>query len=424
MFCKIMKKRLIHALGALGSLAVLASAPAAKALNVSGFATPEDLVSFLLVPGWTAVPGSVSLVEAAGSGSVGFFNDGASAVGLNEGVILTSGLITNALPPNDVTDSSGPGTLSSLSFDVIAPSSSISWTYVFASEEYEEWVESSFNDLFTLSINGTNIAFVPGTTDEVRINNVNQNSNTAFYKSNYLIPAFETQYDGMTIPLTAVASGLTPGQTYTITFMVTDIGDDIYDSAVFIDANSVSFPGGSIEDPLLPPMPMEPDDPWVFPAIVVTDPDQDFWYDPIVSIGYIYSVDGGPLFDKFTGPDLPHNDSYELFSTAGACSNDPNDFNVALGTATQLAGFTLPNLPCFAVKGINPVNLLDPMNTTAFVAALSFNAPGMPVVTQLPINFNYQPVPSPLSLFGAAAAFGSLRKLRSFSSQLKRHSLS
>ncbi|MEB3243131.1 MAG: choice-of-anchor L domain-containing protein [Cyanobacteriota bacterium] len=422
-----MQKRLIHALGALGSLAVLASAPAAKALNVSGFATPEDLVSFLLVPGWTAVPGSVSLVEAAGSGSVGFFTDGASAVGLNEGVILTSGLITNALPPNDVTNSSGPGTLSSLSFDVIAPSSSISWTYVFASEEYEEYVGSMFNDLFTLSIDGTNIAFVPGTTDEVRINNVNQNSNTAFYKSNYPIGAapFETQYDGMTIPLTAVASGLTPGQTYTISFMVTDIGDGIFVYAVFIDANSVSFPGGSMEDPLLPPPPMDPDDPWVFPSIVVTDPEQDFWYDPIVSIGYIYSVDGGPLFDKFTGPDLPHNTTFDLFSTAGACSNDPNDFNVALGTATELVGFSLPNLPCFAVKGINPVNLLDPMNTTAFVAALSFNTTGMPVVTQLPINFDYQPaaVPSPLSLFGAAAAFGSFRKLRSFSSQLKRHSL-
>ncbi len=100
------------------------------------------------------MPGSVSGI-LAGSNAIGTFDD-ASDIGLTNGVLLTTGSVFNAVGPNNSSDASGPGALSSLSFDFVAVSPGISWRYVFASEEYEEFVNSSFNDRFSLTLNGEN----------------------------------------------------------------------------------------------------------------------------------------------------------------------------------------------------------------------------------------------------------------------------
>ena len=419
------------------AIALVGMTPEAKALSVGTYETVEELVEALLVPGWSAVPGSISLVEALGSGggSVGFFNDGSSSIGLNSGVILTSGLITNAPGPNNSNSATGGGTMSQLNFDVVAPTSSISWQYVFASEEYEEFVNSSFNDAFSLSVNGTNIAFIPGTTTPVSVNTVNQLTNSSFYNSNFPPnsspqPFPDTQYDGFTIPLTTTATGLVPGQTYSLSFMVTDTGDSSFDSAVFLAANSVSFPGGSPENPLIPPPPATPQDPWVFPPVLVT-PGQTFWFDPLVSIGYIFNIASSSattLFDSFTPPILPFNDAstpYQLYSDGGACSTNPDNYSTLIGSATPglLFDFTT-DLTCFAIKGISEENLLDPINTNAFVWGATFTAQATVNVTQLPITTDFNPpasssVPAPVPVLGGAAVLGSLRRLRTLSALLK-----
>jgi hypothetical protein len=46
-----------------------------------------------------------------------------------------------------------------------------------------EYVGSSFNDVFKLFVDGVNVAIVPGSGDEVTINNVNSGKNAAFYTS-------------------------------------------------------------------------------------------------------------------------------------------------------------------------------------------------------------------------------------------------
>jgi hypothetical protein len=118
-------------LPAVASLALLAGE--AKALTVSPSSDFNALANFLLVDGWDPVPGSVS-GTLAGANAIGTF-DNAADIGLTNGVLLTTGTVFNALGPNTSGSTSGPGALSSLSFDFVAVSPGISWRYVFASEE-------------------------------------------------------------------------------------------------------------------------------------------------------------------------------------------------------------------------------------------------------------------------------------------------
>ncbi|MEB3169598.1 MAG: choice-of-anchor L domain-containing protein [Synechococcaceae cyanobacterium] len=422
----LVMRKPIHLAGAAAAAAsVFGSSIEANAFSVGGYKTPEDLVTALLIPGWSPVAGSITITEAAGpgNGSVGFFNNGGSSIGINSGVILTSGYISNAPGPNNTSSATGPGQLSRISFDFVAVSPGISWNYAFASEEYEEYVGSSFNDFFRLELNGKNLALIPGTNTDVRINNVNQLSNSSFYVSNYPPGAaapYDIQYDGFTIPLTAKATGLTLGSTYNVSFTVSDVGDSAFDSAVMIAANSVSFPGGSPDNPLLPVPPANTNSTWVFPAFTVFDPGFVWWIDPEIATGYVYNVTGGPLFDQFTAPDLPFNDTYQLFSSSlpgGACSTNGADFATPLGMGlvTQQIPYDFPTpLPCFAIKGISIENALDPLNTSAFLAGVSFDATGTANVTQTPINtFGPSDVPGPLPILGAGAAFGWAKRLRS-----------
>lgn len=390
---------------AVAFLALLAGE--AKAVTVSPFTNINDLAQSLLVPGWAPVPGSVAATQAT-TDAIGFF-DNAADIGITNGVLLTTGTIYNALGPNTTTSATGPGALSSLSFDFVAVSPGISWRYVFASEEYEEFVGSQFNDLFRLTLNGENLALIPGTSSSVEINSVNQSSNTAFYRSNVggALDTFNTQYDGLTTPLTASKNDLVVGNIYSVEFMVTDVGDQAYDSGVFIGANSVVFDGGSPDIPLIPPTPAEPGDPWVFPEFTVFDPEFTWWLDPDVAVGYTYNVTGGPLFATYQAPTLPFDNDYELFDSSDSCST----FTSSLGSISGGTPYTFGTpVNCFAIKGIDVANMLDPTNTSAFVAGVTFDSIGTVSVTQTPITQFV--VPGPLPLLGVGAAFAYSRKLR------------
>jgi hypothetical protein len=174
-------------------------------------------------------------------------------------------------------------------------------------------------------------------------------------------------------------------------------------------------PGSSPGNPLLPAPPSSANSTWFFPPVTITNPDDVLWFDPEVAIGYIFNVSdlNGPLFDQFISPDLPFNDTYELFgSSSSSCSVDPNDYNSPIATVTQgiAHDFTTP-LPCFVVKGIDPANALDPLNTQAFISGISFNKIGSVSVTQTPIPTTV-PTPGPLSLLGVAAMFHRARVFR------------
>ena len=104
--------------------------------------------------------------------------------------------------------------------------------YVFASEEYPEWVGSAFNDVMAVFVDGVNCAFVPGTTDAVAVNNVNAETNATYFIDNSVPAAgYATSMDGLTVPLTCTVP-VTPGVPVTVEISVADTADAIYDSAV------------------------------------------------------------------------------------------------------------------------------------------------------------------------------------------------
>lgn len=221
---------------------------------------------------------------------IGEFSNGNSTnIGLDMGVIMSTGLVTSAIGPNDeyeadeiideldVIDpdlamllpnewSQDQYDASILEFDFVADGNKIEFNYVFASEEYPEFVLSEFNDVFGLfisgpGINGTftnnamNIATIPGNNGEVAINNVNNGpdglgfnaSNPQYFKDNGTgsNPAGTTiRYNGFTVPLAAEADVI-PCETYHIKIAITDVGDDWLDSGIFLEGNSFS------SDPLI-----------------------------------------------------------------------------------------------------------------------------------------------------------------------------
>ncbi len=60
-----------------------------------------------------------------------------------------------------------------LEFDFIPTQGTVDFSYVFSSEEYNDFANSAFNDVFAFFVNGTNCALVPGTSDPVSINTIN-----------------------------------------------------------------------------------------------------------------------------------------------------------------------------------------------------------------------------------------------------------
>ncbi len=236
-------------------------------LTVTNNSDAADLVNTLLGSGITSVSGQTLLGNAGdftGGDTVAFTsNDG--SITMKNGIVLSTGNPediddSNSLPNTQGTAAAGVGSSfggtegSSLSFSFqVANDSDLFFNYVFASEEYNEFVNAGFNDGFKLLLSGgvyasTNLAIVPGTgTTPVEIDLVNNGSNSTFYNDNETgVDPFEM--DGYTDVFTATAS-LLAGITYTMEFVVFDRGDTILDSAVFIQAGSFSDTEGDPEIP-------------------------------------------------------------------------------------------------------------------------------------------------------------------------------
>lgn len=51
--------------------------------------------------------------------------------------------------------------------------------YLFASEEYPEYVGSDYDDVMGVFVNGNNCAHAPGTTDRISVNSINDDTNSS-----------------------------------------------------------------------------------------------------------------------------------------------------------------------------------------------------------------------------------------------------
>jgi outer membrane protein OmpA-like peptidoglycan-associated protein len=215
--------------------------------------------------------------------AIGLFNYEHGNFNINKGIILSTGRVTMAEGPNTLKNSGKDLGIfqkpdkdlakimyyaqfydeAILEFDFIPVSDSISFKYVFGSEEYPEYVDKQFNDVFAFFLTGPgikgtqNIALLPGTQIPISINTVNNKHNKQYYVDNtwYLNPKTwkpklryrwkkysqlidnAIQYDGYTTVLFA-KSKVSPFQVYHIKIIIADVQDHIYDSGVFLQANS------------------------------------------------------------------------------------------------------------------------------------------------------------------------------------------
>ena len=210
---------------------------------------------------------------------IGTFSNGQTNIGISEGVIMATGNVLVATGPNttdnadqgfgNYTPDSELGELSAggdcfdmafLEFDFRPTQSSVQFDFVFASEEYCEYVGTPFNDVFGFFISGPgingpfngaeNIALVPSTNTYVAINNVNHLLYPAYFVNNTPVTGLlcgqpgvslptitQTQFDGYTKKITVRAT-LQTCQTYHIKLKISDVADGIFDSAVFLRAGS------------------------------------------------------------------------------------------------------------------------------------------------------------------------------------------
>ncbi|MEZ5312644.1 MAG: choice-of-anchor L domain-containing protein [Thermoanaerobaculia bacterium] len=173
-------------------LLLVTGVPAAATITVApigGAVTANSMAAALLNPSSGIVINSATYVGA--NGASGTFNVGTDIVGIDRGILLTSGSVFHVPGPNDDPgagdDNALPGDAalnalipggatqdaSVLTIHFTPTGNQVRFSYVFASEEYNEFVGSEFNDVFAFFVGGVNYAVLPGTNTPVAINNVN-----------------------------------------------------------------------------------------------------------------------------------------------------------------------------------------------------------------------------------------------------------
>lgn len=233
--------------------------------------TPEDMVEHLI---GTGVNYSNVTYQGADIAS-GIFNNGSSTnIGIETGIFLTSGSgyiipgpntlgvagASNQLGGHPLLDNITTVTTydaSVLEFDFLPLNDTVKCRFVFGSEEYNEWVGSSFNDVFGFFVTGPdpaggnyedkNIALVPDTVIPITINNVNNGFAPANVVPNG--PCENCQYfvdntNGMTIEYDGFTTVIilwvlvNPDEEYHFAIAVGDAGDGILDSGVLLEGTS------------------------------------------------------------------------------------------------------------------------------------------------------------------------------------------
>jgi outer membrane protein OmpA-like peptidoglycan-associated protein len=226
--------------------------------------------------------------------AIAAFTDSSRILSINDGILLTSGSAVVSKGPNKFTDmqfvNKTPGYVklegiangrthdaAILAFDFITSAENLSFDFIFASEEYTEYVGSKFNDVFAFFINGpghtdVNLAVLPKTQVPVTINSINYRRNKKYYvdnptetyheaivydvrkkatvkNKNYgktkALPQYNIQYDGFTTLLQA-ACKVVPGEIYHIEIAIADVSDYSLDSGVYLAGHSFKSTGDEI----------------------------------------------------------------------------------------------------------------------------------------------------------------------------------
>jgi len=260
--------------GVLVAAMLLLSVPARADLILDETADANALANRVMsTVNGNVVINSVSMVGAAGQSAT--FTNGLSVPGFidsDRGIVLSSGEVSSIAGPNaaDGTSDRMPnvaGTNGDADFDALSTSTDgtfdamyividftpqgdqVSGTFVFSSEEYNEYappdgadsVGNEFFDVMGFFVNGINYSTNADGSD-VSINTVNKTLNASDYIDNDFgdfggAAPFNIEADGFTRRLTWIAP-VNPGVSNTLKFGVADGGDDRLNSWLLVDENS------------------------------------------------------------------------------------------------------------------------------------------------------------------------------------------
>lgn len=203
--------------------------------------------------------------------AAGFFSGFESAIGLDSGIVLSTGYVVHQQneygdieyyavlhgPNTDEATSANLGTpgdddldslvdgltqdAAVLEIEFIPTHDTIAFNYVFGSEEYLEWVGSTYNDVFAFFVNGQNYATLEDGT-LISVNSINHETNVEYFRNNPADnPVYNTGLDGMTVVL-GFEAPVNPGVANILKIAIADVSDAVLDSAVMIQAGSFSSP--------------------------------------------------------------------------------------------------------------------------------------------------------------------------------------
>ncbi len=253
--------------------------------------TTFELIEDVLLNSTCASVSNITWSTGSDFGStngIAYFEKNGSSFPFDEGVVLTTGNAMSAPGPNTsiLGDGGFPATwpgdadleaiilaatglpmnsnnATILEFDFIPITNSISFNFIFASEEYGTF-QCDFSDAFAFLLTDvaaattTNLAVIPDTNTPVSVVTIRDNAynggcasvNASYFDEFYELPegvnplTAPINFNGVTVPLTA-SSEVTPGALYHIKLVIADRGDTAYDSAVFLEGGS--FDIGNIE---------------------------------------------------------------------------------------------------------------------------------------------------------------------------------
>ncbi|MBL7885147.1 MAG: T9SS type A sorting domain-containing protein [Flavobacterium sp.] len=211
---------------------------------------------------------------------IGYFTNTNPNFPLPSGLVLISGSATASVGPNNTTLSAGnwpgdnqlfdyiqnlgidPGLnnyndATILEFDFIPLSTTMSFDFLFASEEYG-FYQCTFSDAFAFFVNDVttggptyNIGLVPTTSAPVSVVTVRNSQyntgcpsvNPTYFDKFYLLPeglnpnTAPINFNGHTVKMTA-STDVVPTHTYHIKIVIADRNDNALDSAVFLGSGS------------------------------------------------------------------------------------------------------------------------------------------------------------------------------------------
>uniref|UniRef100_UPI003983190E OmpA family protein n=1 Tax=Daejeonella sp. TaxID=2805397 RepID=UPI003983190E len=263
--------------------------------NISHKGYPLSILSFTSTPGVLQVPKGLILSSGNSYNVAGYNNSHNQSSTFSDVAVPELDKDLSSLIKEKLYD------ICSIEFDFVPMDNSIQFNYQFGSDEYPEYVDSPYNDIFAFIVSdetgSKNIALVPSTTVPVSINTINFKTNKDHFIDNNLYkqviikrqdPVKSTyrgtlpgrilrsiasifgspnyagnadrvviapdpellktmdqnlyrnlRYDGITKKMVAQMY-VTPYKKYHLKIVLADVSDNIYDSGVFIEDRSLT----------------------------------------------------------------------------------------------------------------------------------------------------------------------------------------